>query len=1255
MKTEELPILSYAEDILTAARYHQVVIVVGTTGSGKTTHIPAIFYKAGYGERGKIACTLPTRPAVITAASFVAQKVQEAVGKTIGYEVRLDRQISGRTRILYLTDGLMLQRLRSDPRLEEFSVIVIDEVHERRQTTDYLLAHVKSLLAVRSDLKVIVSSATLHGKSFSEYFGGAPVINIMARQHPIEIVHRPLRASPYITIAQTVQEFTAKKDDGHVLVFLPGIREIVQSQMAIERLKLKDVRCLPLHGRLSREEQDRVFQAGPGRKVILATNIAETSLTIPGVRYVIDLGLSRQEGVLDDSGVNTLWLKPVSQASAMQRAGRAGRTAPGTCVRLYSQESFAARPAFTLPEVLTGNITGMVLQLLWKGVRHPETLDFLTPLPKSKVDQACQQLLAWDAIDSDRELTLLGKRMVELPLPPQLARMVVLCTEENLAFEAAEVAGFLSVQNITHREGGLDVRINGRHGQFRDPRGDALTFLQLMRTYREFNSDAAWCQSQGIDSRLLQQVTLIRDQVIRRLGWTGVMRPGEMDLESVHRILVRAWGGRLCVYHQNGTYRSGNLYGIHIGKDSSLAGLEPAAFIASDLTDIGECIARYPIAVPESLMDEAVTIYGNPNPTAVPTADGKTLRAFGILRIQTAHARRFVHLDVDCRRSSSRVLRMVKNRSVLFEEASFPIRWLQLSMKTQLRLAWASISTLAELPKTKRELEHLGFQEDECVEVMHMLSTLGYVPKAIQVIEQVLDEEEQPAVASPEGGEPAGDDWLVGGLIKGSLSNLQISRGATMRLLGAGIDTIEKLLQVPSEEVRTICKGAEPLFDEIIARLENFDLRLKSRKEIRQGKWISTDFDPANAVDPARAIAVLGEEDYNLFEGYRASTSYLERVRIRNRLIIKHVGLLRKVGSVAMKQVERRKDRALELADLQQEAVFGAISAIRKFNHRAGFRYSTYALHWMQQAVERMIMDQGAVRIPVHLGEKVNRLGMAVRKFVRINERDPTPEELAEAMSCTVEYVQYLYSLVDLQKPSSLDQPFGGDEDAQSYADVLPQRIPSASEQLSEWQHRRKLKIAVDRIFLRLSLELDQRMIKIFRLRHGLDGDDPMTLEAVGAIYGLTRSRIQQLEAKVLEKFRTMEVWDELSRVTSWLKNPPKDLLEKEQDEELNEEEEPEEEKTQTIDPMAEAILATVAKEYGLTPLELRSQDRRKQVVEARWVIMIQLREQLMMSFPAIAQFLGLSDPTTAVQGCRQGKGLLEEQQPVGHTDTGKE
>ncbi|MFI5495673.1 ATP-dependent RNA helicase HrpA [Actinoplanes sp. NPDC051859] len=493
----ELPVSQRKDDILAAIRDHQVVVLAGETGSGKTTQLPKICVELGRGVRGQIGHTQPRRIAARTVAERIAEELDTPLGGTVGYKVRFTDQVSDDTMIKVMTDGILLAEIQHDRLLRRYDTLIIDEAHERSLNIDFILGYLKQLLPQRPDLKLIITSATIETGRFAEHFAGpggpAPVIEVSGRTYPVEVRYRPLvveteedREEPLDQvdgIAAAVDEL-GRESDGDILVFLSGEREIRDTADALNRRDLRNTEVVPLYGRLSAAEQHRVFERHTGRRVVLATNVAETSLTVPGIRYVVDPGTARISRYSHRLKVQRLPIEAVSQASANQRKGRCGRTSDGICIRLYSEEDFTGRPEFTEPEILRTNLASVILQMTNLGLGDLAAFPFIDPPDRRNVTDGIKLLEELGALDG-RKLTPLGRKLAQLPVDPRLARMVVEAGEQECVAEIMVVAAALSIQDPRERPADKQQQADEKHARFTDKESDFFTYLNLWRYLRE--------------------------------------------------------------------------------------------------------------------------------------------------------------------------------------------------------------------------------------------------------------------------------------------------------------------------------------------------------------------------------------------------------------------------------------------------------------------------------------------------------------------------------------------------------------------------------------------------------------------------------------------------------------------------------------------------------------------------------------------------------------------------------------------------
>ncbi|MGH3370805.1 MAG: ATP-dependent RNA helicase HrpA, partial [Nocardioidaceae bacterium] len=507
----ELPVAEHRAEIAAAIRDHQVVVVAGETGSGKTTQLPKICLELGRGVNGVIGHTQPRRIAARSVAERIAEELGTELGSTVGYQVRFTDRSGSDTLVKLMTDGILLNELQHDRTLSAYDTLIIDEAHERSLNIDFILGYLHQLLPRRPDLKVIITSATIDPERFAAHFADAsgrpaPIVEVSGRTYPVEVRYRPLVEETYDddegepvvrdqteAIVDAVAELVSE-GPGDILVFLPGEREIRDTADVLGKVRprraVDEFEVVPLYARLSSAEQHRVFERHTRRRVVLATNVAETSLTVPGIRYVVDAGFARISRYSFRTKVQRLPIEPISRASADQRKGRCGRVEAGICIRLYSEEDFENRPEFTDPEILRTNLASVILQMTALGLGDVGRFPFVDPPDQRNVKagvQLLEELHALDPKEKDprRRLTPLGRQLVVLPVDPRLARMVVEADRLGCLREVLVIAAALSVQDPRERPVELRAQADQKHARFRDETSDFMTLLNLWRYVKE--------------------------------------------------------------------------------------------------------------------------------------------------------------------------------------------------------------------------------------------------------------------------------------------------------------------------------------------------------------------------------------------------------------------------------------------------------------------------------------------------------------------------------------------------------------------------------------------------------------------------------------------------------------------------------------------------------------------------------------------------------------------------------------------------
>jgi len=525
---KSLPIYAYRDEFLAAMADHQIIVIVGETGSGKTTQLPQYLHEAGFTKGGmKVGCTQPRRVAAMSVAARVADEMGVKVGAEVGYTIRFEDSTSDKTILKYMTDGMLLREFMTDPDLSTYSALMIDEAHERTVHTDILLALIKDLAMSRPDLKLLISSATMNAAKFAKYFGDAPIFNVPGRKFPIDIYYTPGPEANYMAAAiTTVFQIHTTQPKGDILVFLTGQDEIEQLEQQISDIgrklgsRIKELMICPIYANLPSDLQARIFEPTPegARKVVLATNIAETSLTIDGIVYVIDPGFVKENIYNSSTGMSNLVVVPCSRAAANQRSGRAGRVGPGKCFRLYTKYSYMNEmDEATTPEILRTNLTGVVLQLKCLGVDDLLHFDFMDPPDRETLISALNQLFALKALNHKGELTKSGRQMAEFPTEPMLAKALIAAGGEGCVEEVLSIVSMLGEASaLWFRPKDKKIHADSARARFTVKEGgDHLTLLNVWNQWADSDFSPIWARENFLQQRSLTRARDVRDQLAK--------------------------------------------------------------------------------------------------------------------------------------------------------------------------------------------------------------------------------------------------------------------------------------------------------------------------------------------------------------------------------------------------------------------------------------------------------------------------------------------------------------------------------------------------------------------------------------------------------------------------------------------------------------------------------------------------------------------------------------------------------------------
>lgn len=623
MDYKKLPVYAEKQKILDCLKTNQVIVVESPTGSGKTTQLPIILHEAGYSERGIIGVTQPRRIAALSVSEFIAKQLHSNISDLVGYKMRFSDMTSAETKIKIMTDGILLQELKLDPWLSKYSVIMVDEAHERSLTIDFVLGLLKRILKSRPDFKVIVSSATINTEIFSLYFDECPIVKIEAEAYPVTLIFDP----PEVTastesataesamlekIASIMTRIVVENRNGAVLIFLPGERAIKNciDRLATDSQIGRKLYLLPLYGRLSKEEQERVFDKPPfgKRKVVVATNIAETSITINDIATVIDSGLAKLNHYNPFTFTSSLEETPVSKASCNQRRGRAGRTQAGVCYRLYNRMNFESRPMYTTEEIYRTDLSEVVLRMAELGIYDFEDFYFLSPPGKKDIIGAIDTLNLLSALNDDRTLSNIGKLMCAFPLSPRQSRMIVeaILHFPNSIEEVLIAASFLSARSPFIFPDGYELEATQAHTRFYDEHGDFVSFLHIFKKYMAVEKRTEFCKRNFLDERIMAEIANIKEQLELIVGDLGVPILSGGSTVDYLQCIASGMIQFICVKEGHGSYRSVTVGKIFIHPGSCIYKSNPEFLVAGEIVRTTRMYAMSVSPLPKNVVEALV-------------------------------------------------------------------------------------------------------------------------------------------------------------------------------------------------------------------------------------------------------------------------------------------------------------------------------------------------------------------------------------------------------------------------------------------------------------------------------------------------------------------------------------------------------------------------------------------------------------------------------------------------------------------------
>jgi len=600
--SSELPILAFRKDIMQSIAQNPITMIMGEPGCGKTTQTPQMVLDA-LGPDRKIAITQPRRVAARTIAAYTAKQRGVPLGEDIGYRVRFEDATTEGTRLTFMTDGILLRKLQSDPQLKQYDAVMVDEAHERGINIDFTIGLLRNAQQTRRQsgerpLKIIISSATLEKDKFKKYFQGASMIEVPGRTFPVALHYAsetPSKIEDTIKLAtETAQNIwrRSRQNGGDILIFMPGVSEIEKTMQALENAKLQDCEILPLHGQLNPRDQDRIFTRSGKRRIIVATNIAETSVTIEGVRHVIDSGLIKETVFNQRSGIEALVTSKHSKSGCIQRAGRAGRVAPGDCWRLYTEEDFEQRNRFSTPEILRSNLAHVLLLMKDSGISNLKTFPFIDAPPTTAVMHATETLQILGALDEKGELTETGKLMAKLPLEPHLSRMILEAKEYNCTETVATICAMMTDRPVMSARFTSDIAAFEAYRRFQVPGSDFLTLLNVWRAFAKNDYSARWAINNHLDSQSLEEARQTRTQLLGILNTHQIPVVSSQDSAAVAKSIAAGLVENL-LYKENNSYTrvKDNRRGIDIHPSSVMVDTPSQFMVTAEIANTSRVFA----------------------------------------------------------------------------------------------------------------------------------------------------------------------------------------------------------------------------------------------------------------------------------------------------------------------------------------------------------------------------------------------------------------------------------------------------------------------------------------------------------------------------------------------------------------------------------------------------------------------------------------------------------------------------------------
>lgn len=1151
------PIEERQHDILSAVSKNQVVIIDGTAGCGKTTQIPQFLLKGNYGKEKWVGVTEPRRLAATSAAYWVAEELCVPLGGLVGFRTRYEAKLKQKNGIKYMTDGILKQEVFDDPLFEQYQVIILDEVHERNKNLYGLMAYLqKDVLPNRKDLKLVLMSATGNSQELSSYFH-APIIRVKEEMYPVEVEYREGIIDFVEAAIKEVFAIHSGQLPGDILIFMPGENEIYDVIEGIQELSLKNVVALPLFSALPRSEQKAVFEKVDGRKIIVATKIARTSITIDGIVHVIDSGLENIRYYNCCSDFSSLEAVKISKDAAEQQARRAGRTQHGRCIRLFSQRDFSSRAEYTLPEVDISDVSDLSLWFRSLG-RNIRKYKFISPIPKERLQAAEKKVVDLGILTKSNYFTDLGHQIARIPLDFELALAVVRSQRYGCVKQVSTIAAMLSIPNIFSRETSREKNETDILEELRDKYSDFTTLFNVWSAYEKSDFSEAWAIKHSLNVQALETARSLRNQVLSAVYDLSISLSRDVDTEDINKAFLDAFSHKVCFFSGNHSYYCGDQQSIYIHPGSAVFGQDYEMIVSYEFLTTSRTFARNNAVVKYEWLKEMGIVLPRKKQQTFPI-EMPLISITGKLEVKTdSGEQKLVELDIDLARPNATELAVIRDDSILINEEQLPLCNLGFSLKTLEEFSKKGITTLFQLPTITGALKDFNLSNSAITETLRVLRRIGYAPEGTELTDpgimnsQALTDQSATEVDE----EDLAADRLLQEFLQKPVEELELPNwgifNPTHVLVENGIKIIGDVVAKTSSQLLELPNFGVTSLDVLEERLSYFGLSLtreEKKKSSHREKWLAfgdklANFIQLDSEQVEKVKDALGEAFF-LFEQVRHGATWQERLIARNELTLRNMGLCEKVAHGFSDVI---KDNAiLDHEDLVQEGAIGLMRSIEDYDYAVG-SFSTYAWWWIKQSIMRYIGEFGAAfHVPVHVWEKITKLSYVLEALTHKLGYQPSQEEIAEEMGNSIEEFEKLRgTILRIVSIISLDAPYGDssdDSDISLYESVITEDdVPNNTIDEIPNLNSRRPDSSVERDEL---LQIVGRILQQAPLlpieRYCLEKYfwEKRTYDEIGILLGgITRERVRQRIEDALTKFRTVEVWDKTHDFMSGLLHP---------------------------------------------------------------------------------------------------------------------